>query len=169
VNSDGGRAEKGPTSSSEAIFEMTSSFEAIFDQEYGRVVRLIYAMTRSDDVARDAAQDAFTRLYERWGSVSNPAGFVRTVAINRARDQRRHMRVHRRFVARSDRREKASPEADYLFDALATLPLQRRAMVVLRFYEQRSVDEIAYILDLPSGTVKSGLSRSMAHLKETLA
>ncbi|MCP3881745.1 MAG: sigma-70 family RNA polymerase sigma factor [Sulfitobacter sp.] len=149
--------------------EPSKTFEQVFDEEFGRVVRLVYALTRSQDVAQDAAQDAFARLFEQWPTVSNPAGFVRTVAINRVRDRGRHLRVQRRMAPRTHRSEQEPSEVEYLADALAALPKKRRAMVVLRFYEQRTVDEIAEILGIPAGTVKSGLARSMNQLREALS
>lgn len=145
------------------------AFEAVFREEFPRVVRLIYAMTRSNAVAQDAAQEAFTLLYERFSSVANPPGFVRTAAINRMRDRRRHLNVRDRVLrAMPPSDHDVTGDLDYLADALATLSDQRRAMVVLRFYEQRTVPEIAEILDVPEGTVKSGLARSLTQLKEVL-
>ena len=41
-------------------------------------------------------------------------------------------------------------------------------MVVLRYYERMTIEEISEILDIPAGTVKSGLSRSMNQLREVL-
>ncbi|MDY7104147.1 MAG: sigma-70 family RNA polymerase sigma factor [Actinomycetota bacterium] len=146
-----------------------ATFDDVFRREHPRVVRLVYAMTRSNDVAQDVAQEAFARLLERWATVSSPEGFVRTTAVNRVRDRERHRVVRRRVLRSLERREPATSELDYLADALAELPAKRRAMVVLRFYEQRSVDEIAEILDVRPGTVKSGLSRSLRQLKEALS
>lgn len=58
-----------------------ASFDAVFAAEHPKVVRFGYAMTsRSDAQAQDAAQHAFATLFERWETVDNPAGFVRTVA-----------------------------------------------------------------------------------------
>ncbi len=145
------------------------SFEEVFREDFPRVVRLIYTLTRSDSVAQDAAQDAFTRLYERFASVTNPAGFVRTAAINSIRDQSRHLKVRTRVLdAMSTRPSDRSWDLDYLADALAILKPERRAMIVLRFYERRTVPEIAEILGVAEGTVKSGLARSLDQLRKVL-
>ncbi len=148
--------------------EVGVSFEDLFEREYPRVVRLLYAMTRSDSQAQDSAQEAFMALYERWDDVENPEGFVRTVAVNKLRDRLRHLDVRRRALDRMEVAESAGEMVDYLADALADLPVERRAMVVLRYYEQRTVDEIASILGVRPGTVKSGLSRSLTKLREVL-
>ncbi len=144
------------------------AFAAVFAAEYPQVVKLGYTMTRSDAAAQDAAQHAFAMLFERWTTIENPAGFVRTVALNRLRDDGRHASVRRKFLRSADSREATASDPDYLADALRKLPAQRRAMVVLRFYEQRTVAEIADILQVPSGSVKSGLSRAMQQLRGEL-
>lgn len=145
------------------------SFDDLYRADFSKVVRLGYAMTRSDADAQDAAQHAFIVLFERWATVDNPAGFVRTVALNRLRDSTRHSMVRRRFLRNADRTEPAVTDPDYLADALSRLAPRRRAMVVLRFYEERTVAEIAEILEVPAGSVKSGLSRSMRQLRGELS
>ena len=57
---------------------------------------------------------------------------------------------------------------DELADALAALPPRRRAVVVLRYYERLELEEIADVLDISVGTVKSTLHRALAQLKGTL-
>ncbi len=144
-------------------------FEEFFREEFPNVVRLAYALTRSDTVAQDAAQHAFAQLYERFTFVSNPAGFVRTVAINNVRDQHRHLQVRTRALDTMAAGHTDAPwDLDYLADALAVLSPERRAMIVLRFYERRTVPEIAEILGLAEGTVKSGLARSLDQLRKVL-
>ncbi len=156
-----------PTTTVDAVVE--PSFEDLFREEFPKVVRLIYTLTRSDAVAQDATQDAFAHLFERFESVGNPAGFVRTVAINNVRDQSRHLKVRTRALdAMSAARVDDAWDLDYLADALAILKPDRRAMVVLRFYERRTIPEIAEILNVAEGTVKSGLARSLDQLRSVL-
>ena len=145
------------------------SFEDLFREEFPKVVRFVYALTRSDTIAQDAAQDAFAQLFERIASVDNPAGFVRTVAINSVRDQSRHLKVRTRVLDTMSAGHTDPPwDLDYLADALAVLSPERRAMIVLRFYERRTVPEIAEILTVAEGTVKSGLARSLEQLRKVL-
>jgi RNA polymerase sigma factor (sigma-70 family) len=60
------------------------------------------------------------------------------------------------------------PAYDHTLDAVRRLPSRARALVVLRFYDQLSIAEIAEVLGIPQGTVKSGLHRALAELREVL-
>ena len=150
-----------------ATTSIDDAFEALFAAEYAKIVKLGYVMTRSDAAAQDAAQHAFVALFERWSQVDNPVGFVRTAALNRLCDDARHASVRRRFLQEADK-DLAASDPDYLADALLRLPLNRRAIVVLRFYERRTIPEIAEMLEIPAGSVKSGLSRAMEQLRGEL-
>lgn len=147
-----------------------TEFVAVFEREFEPVVRLLFVLCGSNELAQDVAQESFIALYRKWSSVTSPAGFVRTVAINRLRDQMRSELAKARAVRRLGASVgESAPMVDYLADALGGLSVERRAMVVLRFYEQRSVDDIAEILAVRPGTVKSGLSRSLTYLKGVLS
>ena len=60
------------------------------------------------------------------------------------------------------------PRYDGLWEAVSALPPDRRAAVVLFYYEDMGVEEIARCLGIPRGTVKSRLSRARKQLKEML-
>ena len=64
--------------------------------------------------------------------------------------------------------ERTAPAGRELLDALAALPIGWRSVVVLRFYEGMSQEEIAVALDMRLGTVKSSLHRGLARLREAL-
>jgi RNA polymerase sigma factor (sigma-70 family) len=61
-----------------------------------------------------------------------------------------------------------APELDELWTVLAGLPERRRAALVLRYYEDLPIDEIARLLDCRPGTVSSLLNRGLADLREVL-
>jgi RNA polymerase sigma factor (sigma-70 family) len=86
--------------------------------------------------------------------------------VNGCRDS-----LRRRLLAdreRTDRRPDAQLGADHLVDALATLPHKQRAAVVLRYYEDRSEADIADLLGVRPGTVKTLLHRGLARLREVI-
>ena len=142
------------------------TFESVFDREYGPMVRLAFLLVDSNEVAEEVVQESFVRLHERWGSVANPGGYLRTSVVNRSRDlQRRRGRERRLRVTPA---EAVAFEADHLGDALAMLPAKRRAALVLRFYEDLSEGEIAEVLGVRPGTVKSMIHRGLAQLREVI-
>jgi RNA polymerase sigma-70 factor (sigma-E family) len=141
------------------------SFEVLYAEEVDAMARLAYLMVGSPEQAEELVHDAFARLYERWDRVDNPGGYLRTCVVNSCRDTLRRRGVERRAVtaAQAD----AQP-TDFLADALAALPYRQRAAIVLRFYEDRSEADIAEVLGVRPGTVKSLLHRGLAQLREVI-
>lgn len=147
---------------------MASTFEDVFAREYPAMVRLAYLLVGDTTSAEDVVQEAFARLLAKWDRVDNPGGYVRTAVINAARDKLRHRLLRRRPHQTRSRTEQVTDDVDYLGDALATLPHQWRAVVVLRFFEQRTIPEIAQVLHMKEGTVKSALHRGLSRLREVI-
>ncbi|MDG2114641.1 MAG: sigma-70 family RNA polymerase sigma factor [Actinomycetota bacterium] len=119
----------------------------------------------------EAAAEGFSRAFERWDSVSrygNPRGWVYRVGLNWARSWLRRRKTER---ARQERLRAGSvdrlPDPD-LERALATLTPAQRDVVIMRFFLDLSVIETADSLGVAPGTVKSRLSRALAHLNHQL-
>ena len=142
------------------------SFEALYAAESTAMSRLAYLLVGSREQAQELVHDAFARLYERWDRVANPGAYLRTCVVNGCKDSLRRRRYAER--ERQDPRPDAQLDADHLVDALATLPHKERAAIVLRYYEDRSEADIADLLDVRPGTVKSLLHRGLAHLREVI-
>ena len=141
------------------------TFEQLYAREYEPMVRLAFLLVDCRDAAEEIVQDAFARVHERWARLDNPGGYLRTCVVNGSRDLRR--RAHRLAVRlpRLVARDEGPHEPDYLLDALARLPLKRRAALVLRYYGGFSEAEIADALQVRRGTVKSLLHRALAQLR----
>ena len=87
--------------------------------------------------------------------------------VNRCRDVQRRRRTERRTpLPPTDQSTELG--ADELADALAALPIKRRAAIVLRYYDGLSEARIAEVLGVKPGTVKSLLSRGLAELREVI-
>lgn len=155
------------TADTAGAVEHVMTFEQLFEAEHPSVVRMAYLMLGRTGEAEEVAQEAFTELLVRWGSIRNPEGYLRTVAVNRCRDIGRRRTVRDRALRRIRTREE--PVAgDYLLDALLQLEPELREVIVLRFYLDHTVPEIASILVSPEGTVKSRLHRALGRLGELL-
>ena len=148
--------------------ERAVSFEDVFAREYDGMVRLAFLMVGTTAAAEDIVQEAFARLLGKWGRVDNPGAYVRTAVLNGARDKLRARLVRRRPHQTRSGADQVGGESEYLGDALMTLPHDWRAVIVLRFFEQRTVPEIAEVLNMKEGTVKSALHRGLLRLREVI-
>ncbi len=133
------------------------------------LLRLSYLLTRDWATAEDLLQTALVRSWQAWGRIDgDPEPYVRTVVVNTFTSWWR--RRWNGEVPTAELPESASVAAgveqrDLLWQALGRLPRKQRAVVVLRFYEDLSEAEIATVLGISRGTVKSQCSKALAHLR----
>ncbi len=141
--------------------------ELLFAVQRGRMCGLAAAVTFDRSVADEIVQEAFARFLESGSNIENPAGYLRRSVINlaitfvRRRERARRLPVHPIEPA-------MNPEVDDVWGVLEQLSARQRAVVVLRFYEDQSYEQIASTLSMPVGTVKSTLHRALSALKEKL-
>jgi RNA polymerase sigma-70 factor (sigma-E family) len=128
--------------------------------------------TRGDDVLQRALTDAYTR----WASVrraDNIDAYLRTVLVHRWIDEQRRGWASRvRLVGAVPDRPEQSRDLDAGVDlrtALSRLPPRQRAVLVLRFLCDMSVEETATTLRCSPGTVKSQTSAALATMRRLLA
>ena len=132
-----------------------------------------YRMLGRRDAAEDLAQDVFLQLYRKLESIETleHLGFwLRRVAANLAIDRLRHSAWS--TPLNDDMPEPVAPQADddplmtrALAGLLGELAPAARAVMVLRYQEDRDVAEIADALDMPVNTVKSHIKRSLTALR----
>jgi RNA polymerase sigma-70 factor (sigma-E family) len=125
--------------------------------------RTAYLISGNRHTADDIVQDALYKLYLAWpkmSKVGNPFAYARRMVVNAAYDGGR--RPWRREVAKAevpdvvvDDFATGHARRDEVLEALRTLAPRQRACVVLRYYEDLSVEETAEILGCAEGTVKS--------------
>jgi RNA polymerase sigma factor (sigma-70 family) len=155
--------------SSEDVATASSAFVETFSDlyraEFGRMVRLAVLMVDSRELAEDLVQEAFARLHSRFATVNQPGAYLRTTVMNLCRGELRRRAVRRRHPATESERVAESDDRE-LLDAVRALSPKRRAVVVLRFYEDQSEADIARLLNMRPGTVKSTLSRALDDLRK---
>ncbi len=128
----------------------------MYASERTRVVRTAYLVVGSYAVAEELAQEAFLRLHERFDEVTNPAGFLRTAVVRLAISWRRRAARERLHLATADEPGTTGEVAiDETWDALAALSPERRAALVLRFYEDLGHEEIAAAMGCRVGTART--------------
>ncbi len=150
-------------------------FEDFFAAEYGRVVGLAFVLCGGRAQAEELAQDAFVRAFERWSTVSgydDPGAWVRRVAANLAtswlRRRGREVRALARTATRRPPPSDVEGEDPAFWDAVRRLPRRQAQCVALHYLEDRSVAEIALVLDIADATVRVHLHRGRAKLASTL-
>lgn len=145
------------------------SFEDVYRREALGMLRLAFLMVGSKSQAEEIVQDAFARLVERWDSTQSPGAYLRTCVVNGCRRAYRRRALERRTAtAREPDPIAVDLGADDLADALGALPPKRRAAIVLRYYDGLSEAQIAEVLRVRPGTVKSLVSRGLAQLREVI-
>jgi len=142
-----------------------------------RLSRFAIGLTGSRDAADDLVADAIVRTLPKWraGNVTDPVAYIRKVLVNQAARRWRRRAVSRRLDHHAHDWQRPSTDATATVDdrystlsAVLALPVRRRAIVLMRFYDDLPVAEIARQLDIREGTVKSQLSRVLDQLRPQL-
>lgn len=168
-------------------------FDALVLAEQRRIYRVLLAMLRDPDAADSLTQECFLKAYEhrkRFRGECSMRTWLMRIAINLARDhvKNRHWQFWRKLFREPASSEEgidsadtiepvdphASPERSLLArERLAhvsavvdNLPNQQRAVFVLRFLEEMSIEEIAQATSLRPGTVKTHLFRAVSAVRE---
>jgi RNA polymerase sigma-70 factor (sigma-E family) len=142
-------------------------FATVYRELYEPMVRLAYLALGDRRQAEEITQDAFVAAYRRWSSIDIPGAYVRQCVTNRCRDALRRRRVAEALHVRRTAPDAVEPH-EHVEDLLSKLSARQRLVVVLRFYEDQTVEQIAELLDTRPGTVKSLLHRALARLREDL-
>jgi RNA polymerase sigma-70 factor (sigma-E family) len=152
------------------------------DDEFGEFVlaawpglyRTAYLMLGDHQLAEDLVQASLAKTYAAWRKIKEPAAapaYARVVLANTAASW------FRRRGWRNEHPTEVLPDAGIdhdpttrtvVVDALATLAPRQRAVVVLRYYDDLSVREVAHALGISEGTVKSQTSDALARLRTQL-
>ena len=130
-------------------------------------------LTDDDGTAHEIAAEAFTRLWARWTKVDEPRGFLYVTAANLVRDHWRRLERERRAmrrvtteaVLRGQREEGADPSVRLL---VQSLPLRLRTPVLLYYYADLPIREVAVLTGRKEGTVKADLHAARELLRSRL-
>ncbi|MQY05671.1 SigE family RNA polymerase sigma factor [Actinomadura macrotermitis] len=151
--------------------EARESFTEFVTARSGDLKRLAYVLAGDHHAAEELLQNALAKSAARWRHIrDNPEGYVRRAMYN---EQVSRWRRRGRETAAADLpdppQDDRSAEVDLrllLKQALLTLPPRKRAVLVLRYYEDLPEAEVAAILGCSVGTVRSQCHRAVAQLRE---
>lgn len=149
-------------------------FEEFFREEYGVVYRACVAFLGRRDLAQEATQEAFARAFARWSRLRKKpwrTGWVMTTALNVARKATKTEARHAPLPLRPlDRLTTKGPAPDRvtILEALRRLPKRQAQVALLYYFGDLSVHEIADLLRIGDGAVKSHLFRARRRLRAAL-
>ena len=150
-----------------------SQFPEFFASQYEGLRRLGFLLTGDWSQGEELAQDALVRVYWRWTLVrrQHPEAYARRVLINRHRSLLRRLRLDARHAGQARMETADTSQREELlmvWAAIGRLPARQRAVVVLRYHEDLPELEVARLLRMPVGTVKSTANRALARLRKDL-
>jgi RNA polymerase sigma factor (sigma-70 family) len=145
----------------------TVDVEALYVEHRARLLGVAAAITLDRALAEEIVQDAFAGLQRHAGRVDNPVGYLHRSVVNISLNLIRRRRVAARHPP-APSLPASTAEVDETWTSVLGLPSKQRAVVVLRFWQDMTIDAIADTLGWPVGSVKSTLHRALKHLKEEL-
>jgi RNA polymerase sigma-70 factor (ECF subfamily) len=165
------------------------SFRRLFERRFEELYRFAYRYVRSAETAKDLVQEAFLQLWRQRGQIDldTPAArsYLYTVVRYEALDHLRHHRVEERWrteyaaplmrehgavlSARPDQELAAKEIATSIHRAMEALPPRQRQVLVLRWQQQASYDQIAETLGISPKTVAVHIGNAIQRLRELLA
>jgi RNA polymerase sigma-70 factor (ECF subfamily) len=167
--------------------DLEGTFEELVVTHQDRVYAFLLGMTRDGGQAEDLAQETFWKAYRALGRYPSArvaelrvGPWLRRIALNTQRNAVRGRRVGQALVPdppqQADPNPAGDPEAqtlrrgeqERLLRALAAVSPPARAAILLHHAEDLPVEEVAEVLHLPEGTVKSHVHRGLARLRRAL-
>lgn len=141
------------------------ALEDVYLEHRTALLRLAWMLTGNRPDAEDVVQNAFVRYGRIASAPDNPGAYLRKMVVNAVHDlARRAARAD--ATARLFNAVEAGPELGEMWDAVQRLPKDQREVLILRYHDDLSHEEIADAIGCPIGTVRSRISRGLARLRE---
>jgi RNA polymerase sigma-70 factor (sigma-E family) len=158
-------------------FRLAGDLGEMFREHRAELVRLAAFILGDRSTGEDVVQDVFARMHQRGHPKDgDPLPYLRAAVVNGCRSVLRRRRLIRRHAEghspcpplTAEEAAMLSEDRRQVLAALASLPPRRREVLVLRFYLELSEAEIAAMLGISLGTVKSTTARGLTALARTL-
>jgi RNA polymerase sigma-70 factor (ECF subfamily) len=141
----------------ERVSHVGADFATFYREVFGDLAGYAWSLTRDPHAGDELAQEALTRVYARWGLLRDPRPYAYRTVTNLARDRwKAANREASRLHDLVDDRRVDAPDTTTL-DAVRRLSPPLRDTVLLHYYADLPIDEVARVLRRPVGTVKRRL------------
>jgi RNA polymerase sigma-70 factor (sigma-E family) len=152
----------------------TSSMEELYTANAQRAGRLAYFLVGDRELAQDLVQEAFLKVFARWGNLREPqsfAAYLNRTIVNLANKTHRRRGIERRYLERQPGLKTVALERDYetadeLWQQLQLLPTRQRTAVVLRYYEDLTDQQAAEAMGCSETAVASLVQRALGSLRK---
>ena len=145
-----------------------TGLEALYRREHAPMVRLARLLVGSVDEAQELVQDAFVDVHRKWDGLDQPGAYLRVCVVNRCRSALRRRGTAERLAVPADPYVVLPGEPSLVDGALAKLPERQRLALVLRYYQDLPVEDVARLLRCRPGAAKSLIHRAVDQLREVL-
>lgn len=141
--------------------------DRLYQAEYLPMLRLARLLTGSTEIAEELVQDAFVAIFRRLGKIDNPGAYLRRTVVNNCHSELRRRATERRKIhVVADAQTADLPrELDETWRALDRLKPKQRTALVLRYYEDLTVRQVADLMGEREGTIKSLVHRGLKILR----
>ena len=151
-----------------AVSAEATDFPTFYRQTFSDLAGYAWSLTRDAHQADELAQEALTRVYARWGLLRDPRPYAFRIVSNLVRDAWRDAQRRRTLVPPTVEEGVVQAPDDATLDAVRRLPEPLREVVLLHYYADLPVAEIARVVRRPVGTVKRRLFDARAQLATAL-
>ena len=155
--------------------EVAVGFDGFYTEQYSPLLRLAYVSTGSRAVAEELVQETMLRVLRHWrkvGAYEKPGAWARRVLLNLATSRGRRLAVEARVMCRLVGEHAVEPEPSAettaLWSAVRALPSHESHAITLHYLEDMSVVDMAEVLEMPEGSVKTLLHRARRQLAAAL-
>lgn len=139
------------------------------------LLKMSFLYVRDRQLAEDIVQEVFVKLYQKYGEqlpLENPKGYLVQMTVNRCRDYFRSWHYRKvqaiDFFTVHEKADHPPSEDSDIAGHVIKLPLKYREVVILHYFDEQGTAQIAALLNIPIGTVKTRLQKARRLLKGIL-
>lgn len=149
-----------------------AQLEVLYTERFEAMVRLATMLTQSQAVGEEIAQESFVKIHQVWSTVTGDRNaYLRKIVTNACMSHHRRLGVAARHIASLDAADEAivlPTEFDVTWDAMQFINVRQRTALILRYYEDQSMQAVADAMGCRLGTAKSLVHRGLKALKVVL-
>jgi RNA polymerase sigma-70 factor (sigma-E family) len=160
------------------VTDRDEGLRLLYERKHADMVRFAAFLTGDVSTAEDIAQDAFAKVFDAWDRIDDLErvdAYLKSTVVNLVRGGHRKQQIaerqprnHLTVVASAEDDAVGQLGRERVLEAVAALPMRQRACVVMRHWMRMTESEIAEVLELSVGSVRTHIKRGTESLKASL-